>query len=259
MDGMFHRTKLLIGDGAFEVLRGAHVAVFGLGGVGSYAVEGLARAGVGRLTLVDFDEVGPTNINRQCFATVQSVGKPKVDMALKRVAQINPACRATSIMQFYDVGDEKGILSEDFDLVIDAIDSFNSKIDLLVRCTNMGIPVLSAMGAGGKVDPSQVRVGDISQTTICPLARRIRKHLRYHGISEGISVVYSIEPAVLPYSHKEVAQEHKDAKEGFERMIMGTISYIPAIFGFTLSGLAIRHLTGIETARQSPLARFKRT
>ncbi len=252
MDGKFHRTKLLIGNEAFESLKKAHVAVFGLGGVGSYAIEGLVRAGVGHLSLIDFDEVGPTNINRQCFATVDSVGKHKTEMALKRINEINPACKATPIKKYYDKLNSHEILTNDFDLVIDAIDSFNSKVELLVECKRLGIPVLSAMGAGGKLDPAQVRVGDISKTTICPLARRLRKHLRQHGIHKGIQTVYSLEPAVSPHSHKEIEQEHKDTLEGYDRMIMGSISYIPAIFGFYLCGLAVQHLTGIKTGQESP-------
>ncbi|MCK9455965.1 MAG: tRNA threonylcarbamoyladenosine dehydratase [Candidatus Riflebacteria bacterium] len=254
----FQRNRLLIGKEAADKLKNSHVAVFGLGGVGSHVVEGLVRAGVGKLTLVDYDDITPTNINRQCIALTNTVGIAKTEEAARRIALINPLCQVITVKRFYDSDNSNEILNDTYDAVVDSIDSFNAKIDLLIECKKRKIPVFSAMGAAGKLDPTQIRVADISESTICPLARRVRKILRYFGVERGIKVVYSIEPPILPYSHTEIDPEHKDAKPGYERMIMGSISYIPAIFGFTLSGLVIQHITGFTTARQSPVAKTKK-
>jgi tRNA A37 threonylcarbamoyladenosine dehydratase len=254
MDNRFHRTRLLLGDQAHEVLSKSHVAVFGLGGVGSYAAEGLARAGIGRLTIIDFDQVNPTNINRQNIALSNTVGRSKVSVMAERIAQINPECQVTAIDEFYSEENSERLLKHQFSAVVDAIDSFNPKIRLLVDCLRWKLPVFSAMGAAGKIDPSQVRVGDISDSIICPLARRVRKILRGHGIETGFQVVYSIEPPIMPFSHTIVPAEQKEPtlNRGRERMIQGTISYMPAIFGLTLSGLVIQNLTGFKTARETP-------
>lgn len=254
MDNRFHRTELLLGNKGLEALRQSHVAVFGLGGVGSFAAESLVRAGVGRITVVDFDQVNPTNINRQNIALVNTIGRAKTEVMAERIAQINDECQVTPLHEFFSEDNSDKILSADFNAVIDAIDSFNPKIRLLVDCLRLQIPVFSAMGAAGKIDPSQIRVGDISQTTICPLARRVRKILRGHEIESGIQVVYSIEPPIMPFSHTIVPAEQKEPSlsRGRERMIQGTISYLPAIFGLTLAGMVVQHLTGFKTARETP-------
>lgn len=254
MDNRFHRTMLLLGDTALDKLKQAHVAIFGLGGVGSYAAESLARAGVGKITLVDFDKVGVTNINRQSLAFTDTVGQIKVELMAKRISLINPDCEIHAINTFFCEENSDEILSHGYSAIIDAIDSFNPKIRLLVESLRLKIPVFSAMGAAGKIDPSQIRVGDISKSTICPMARRIRKRLRVFDIETGIQVVYSIEPPVMPYSPETIPAEQKEfsLQRGRERMIQGTISYLPALFGLTLSGMVVQHLTGFSTARETP-------
>lgn len=254
MDNRFHRTALLLGDEGLTKLHNSHVAIFGLGGVGSFAAESLARSGVGQLTIVDFDQVNPTNINRQNIALTNTVGRPKAEVMAERIALINSECQVIVLQEFFSEDNSKQILKPDFSAVVDAIDSFNPKIRLLLDCLKLNIPVFSAMGAAGKIDPSQIRVGDISQSTICPLARRVRKVLRGHNVESGIQVVYSIEPPIMPFSHTIVSSEQKEnsLSRGRERMIQGSISYLPAIFGLTLSGMVIQHLTGFRTARQTP-------
>ncbi|HNX75836.1 MAG TPA: tRNA threonylcarbamoyladenosine dehydratase [Candidatus Rifleibacterium sp.] len=254
MDNRFHRTILLLGEQAYQKLKQSHVAVFGLGGVGSFAAEALARAGVGRLTIVDFDRVNTTNINRQNIALSSTVGRAKVEVMTERLAGINPECEVTALQEFYSEDNSEQLLKHDFAAVVDAIDSFNPKIRLIVDCLRWQLPLFSAMGAAGKIDPSQVRVGDISASTICPLARRVRKILRGHAIETGFQVVYSLEPPIMPFSHTIVPADQKEPGllRGRERMIQGTISYMPAIFGLTLAGMVVQHLSGFKTARETP-------
>ncbi len=260
MDNRFHRTGLLIGEKAVEKLKNSHVAVFGMGGVGSYAVEGLARAGVGHLTIMDFDSVGISNINRQNIALSETVGMPKVDVMEKRILSINPECKVTKIHDFFCEDNSDQILNQKFDAVVDAIDSFNPKIRLIVETLKREIPLFAAMGAAGKIDPSMIRMGDISKSNICPLARRVRKSLRSFGITSGFNVVYSIEPPILPFSPYEIEEEKREVSldRGRLRMVQGSISYLTAIFGLSLSGLVIQHLTGFSTARESPQADIPR-
>lgn len=250
----FYRTELLIGPDALKKLEGAHVAVFGMGGVGSYAVEGLARAGVGRLTLVDFDTIGRTNLNRQIMALESTIGRPKVDAMGDRVLDINPACVVERHQVFFDREQIAGLLQRPYSLVIDAIDSFNPKITLMVETVKAGLPLLSAMGAAAKIDPTRVKACDISETTICPFARRIRKRLRSFGIERGITVISSVEPPIMPYHPDEIPGERREVTltRGRPRMIQGSIGYMTAIFGMMLAGVAVQRLTGLATASQTP-------
>ncbi len=253
MDNRFHRTELLLGDYGSKLLSQAHVAVFGLGGVGSYTCESLARAGVGQLTLIDFDKVGVTNINRQNIAFSDTVGRLKVDVMVEHIALINPDCQVTALPEFFCEDNSERILASDFDAVVDAIDSFNPKIRLLVESLRLKLPIFSAMGAAGKIDPSMIRVGDIAESTICPMAKRVRKRLRAFAVETGIRVVYSIEPPILPFSPETIEAEKKEftLQRGRERMIQGTISYLPALFGLTLAGMVVQHITGFNTARET--------
>ncbi len=254
MDKRFHRTGLLLGDKAVKALNQAHVAVFGLGGVGSYAAEALARAGVGNLTIVDFDVVGLTNLNRQNIALENTVGQAKTEVMAERIRLINPDCRVNACRTFFCEENSDEILAADFSAIIDAIDSFNPKIRLIVETLKRKIPLFSAMGAAGKIDPTQIRVADIAQSTICPLAKRVRKRLRDFDVETGFDVVYSIEPPILPFSPDLIEQDDREfsLKRGRERMIQGSISYLPAIFGLTLAGAVIQKITGFRTARETP-------
>lgn len=253
MDNRFHRTELLLKEHGSRLLNKAHVAIFGLGGVGSYTCESLARAGVGRLTIIDFDQVGVTNINRQNIAFSNTVGRQKVDVMAEHIALINPDCQVTTLSEFFCEDNSDRILAGDFTVVVDAIDSFNPKIRLLVESLRLNLPIFSAMGAAGKIDPSKIRVGDISESTICPMARRVRKRLRAFDVETGIRVVYSIEPPILPFSPETIEAEKKEfsLQRGRERMIQGTISYLPALFGLTLAGMVVQHITGFNTARET--------
>ncbi len=203
------------------------------------------------MTIVDFDQVNLTNINRQNIALSNTVGRPKSEVMAERIALVNPECRINPLQEFFSEDNSTNLLRSEFSAVVDAIDSFNPKIRLLVDCLNRGIPVFSAMGAAGKIDPAQIRVGDISQTTICPLARRVRKILRGHGVESGFQVVYSIEPPIMPFSHTIIPADQKEPtlQRGRERMIQGTISYLPAIFGLTLAGMVVQHLLASKPLR----------
>jgi tRNA A37 threonylcarbamoyladenosine dehydratase len=237
----FARTEQLLGPDAMARLDRAKVAVFGLGGVGSFAVEALARAGVGHLRLVDYDTSNATNLNRQLFALNSTLDRPKVDVAAGRILDINPGCRVDSRQVFINAETVDGLLEPELDLAIDAIDSLSSKVLLLAACVRLGIPALSSMGAGGRVDGAQVRVGDLAETTICPLARVVRQRLGRLGIRTGIRCVYSVEPArnTLPHDPGDVG-EHFGS--GRRRTPIGTISYMPALFGLRIAQEAIAAL-----------------
>ncbi|GAB4270886.1 MAG: tRNA threonylcarbamoyladenosine dehydratase [Candidatus Rifleibacteriota bacterium] len=260
MDRRFQRTELLLGSDAARVLNNSHVAVFGLGGVGSYAAESLARSGIGKITLIDFDYVGLTNINRQNIAFSNNIGQAKTEVMRQRIELINPDCLVEPLQVFFCEENSDEILNKNFDAVIDAIDSFNPKIRLIVETLKRKIPLFSAMGAAGKINPTMIRVGDISKSTVCPLAKRIRKRLRSFNITTGFQVVYSIEPPILPFSPDLIEQDMKEfsLKRGRERMIQGSISHLTAIFGLTLAGMVIQKLTGFNTARETPAGKRKK-
>ena len=237
----FARTEQLVGAEAMARLAQARVAIFGLGGVGSFACEALARAGVGHLRLVDYGAVDPTNINRQLFALHSTVGRRKVDLAAERVLDINPACEVDLRPGFVDPETVGGFLEGPLDMVVDAIDSLNSTVTLLEAAHNLGLPLVSSMGAGGRLDADQMRVGDLSETLICPLARMVRLRLRRRGISTGIPCVYSIEPArnTTPYDPRDVGEHHGT---GRKRLPIGTVSYMPALFGLRVAQEVLRRL-----------------
>jgi tRNA threonylcarbamoyladenosine dehydratase len=237
----FDRTKLLLGDEAFGRLAAARVVVVGLGAVGSYAVEGVARAGVGAMRLVDFDVIRPSNINRQLYALDSTEGRPKVDVAADRVRDINPACRIETLQVFLDLQTLPQILAGQPDVVIDAIDGVGPKVILIQAAVGAGLKVVSAMGAALHKDPRAIRVDDLSKTKICPLARLIRKRLGMRGIKRGVRCVYSIEevPHVQPLEDEEAAE--KDFYErGRKRTPLGSLSTVTGLFGLTAAHEAIR-------------------
>jgi tRNA A37 threonylcarbamoyladenosine dehydratase len=221
---------MLLGPEGCERLRQARVAVFGLGGVGSYAVEALARAGVGAIRVVDHDVVNPTNINRQLFGLHSTLGTSKAEAARARILDINPECVVDARQAFIQNETVADLLSPAVDVVIDAIDSLNAKTALLQACVEGGIPVISSMGAGGRMDGGAIQVGDLSETRLCPLATKLRQRLRRRGIAGGIRCVYSLEPRG---ESRPPQAEDVDAHvgEGRRRTPLGTISFIPAMFG----------------------------
>ena len=233
---IFARTALLIGDDSLARLTACRVLVAGVGGVGSYAVEALARAGVGSLTLVDGDTIHPSNCNRQLHALTTTVGRPKVEVMAERLLQINPALQVEPLHELITPDNVSALLEPGFDLVLDAIDSFNAKLALLQNCVERQIPVISSMGAAGKLDPTRIRIVDIADSQGCRLARKLRKELRRGGVSNGVTVVYSDEPCSLERLGEPEA-------EG-ERRPLGTISYLPAAFGLFMASVAIKRLLG---------------
>ena len=235
MGPLFERTAIILGEAGILRLRRAHIFLAGLGGVGSYAVEAFARAGVGRLTLVDHDIVAGTNLNRQLPALRSTVGRLKTDVMAERVADINPHCEVRVIKRFLRSDDVDGLLTGDYDFVVDAIDSLNCKVSLLVGAYQRKIPVISSMGAGGKLDPSRIVTGDVMDSENCPLARHIRKRLRRRGVGRGISAVWSNEPSCPPLPPEPT-------ETGRDRAVNGTISYLPALFGLTMAGSVIQRL-----------------
>ncbi len=242
----FSRSELLLGEAALARLRGARVTVFGLGGVGSFAVEALARAGVGHLRLVDHDVVGPSNLNRQLFALRSTLGQPKVAVGAARVLDINPDCDVDPRQTFLHTDTLPDLLGPRPDVMIDAIDSMTCKVALLRTAHEQGIPIITAMGAGGRTDSSQLHVGDLSETRHCPLAARVRKELRKVGITHGIRCVYSLEPAdnKRPANPVDIEPHHGP---GRQRRPVGTISYMPAIVGLMVAEEVLRLLLAMDS------------
>ena len=232
----FSRSTLLIGEQAVSQLHKAHVAVFGLGGVGSYAAEALARAGIGTLTLIDHDTISITNLNRQLYALHSTVGQAKVEVAARRIHDINPECRVIPVQEFYLPDNAEQLLHTEFDYVIDAIDTVSAKIDLACRCKEMGIPIISCMGTGNKLDPTRFRVEKLSHTSTCPLCRIMRRELKKHGL-ENLKVVYSDEPPLSPAPSDEVTSK---------RQVPGSMSFVPPVAGMILAGEAIKDLIALE-------------
>lgn len=235
----FCRTEMLIGEDAQRALNKSRVAVFGLGGVGSYAVEALARAGVGKLTLVDFDVVDETNINRQLFALHSTVGKPKTEVAKARVADINPNAQIEALRMRFDQTTASQIDFSAFDYVIDAIDMVTSKLLLIEVCQAQNVPIISCMGTGNKLDASAFCVADIFQTSVCPLAKVMRKELKTRGITK-LKVVYSPEQPLVP---KVGATQSVTT---VRKATPSSISFVPPVAGMLLAGEAIKHIAGLE-------------
>lgn len=237
METWNQRTIKLLGEEAVKRLTDAHVLVVGVGGVGSAATEQLVRAGVGQLTLVDGDTVQPSNLNRQLPALMTTLGQPKVDVMAERIQAINPTINLTTRYQYLNEGEVPALLNAgQYDFVVDAIDTLAPKLSLLEHCLHLGIPVVSAMGAGGKVDPSKIKLADISATTQCPLAKVVRRGLRERGFARGLTVVYSTEQA---NKQAVILLENEPNK----RSTTGTVSYMPVLFGCHMAAHVIHQLT----------------
>jgi len=247
--------ELLVGEAGMARLTDASVAVFGIGGVGSYAAEALARAGVGRLTLVDFDDICITNVNRQIHALDGTIGRPKVQVMAERCRAINPQAAVEPIQAFYEAAAAAELLDRGYDHVLDCIDHITAKLHLIQSCKERGLPVISSMGAANKLDPTKIGVADLFQTQKCRLARIIRKELRKRGIASGVKVVYSTEEfrplgaASAACAENCVCPNKEDQRWSCtdRRVILGSSSYIPPIFGLTMAGETIRTLLGGAT------------
>ena len=234
MVDQFSRTRILLGEEKMKRLKAARVAVFGIEGVGGYAVEALARCGVGTLDLIDHDTVDLTNLNRQIYALHSSLGKYKVDVAKDRILDINPAARVNVHRTFYLPETRDRFDFSEFDYVVDAIDTVAGKISLAEQAKEAGVRIISAMGAGNKMDPAGFEVADIYATTVCPLARVMRRELKKRGIDK-LKVVYSKEKPLRPLQDLQA--------DAHGRQIPGSLSFVPSVAGLIMAGEVIRDLT----------------
>ena len=232
----FSRTELLLGTENIEKIKHAKIAIFGIGGVGSFVLEGLVRAGVENFILIDNDEVSITNINRQLIATHESIGKPKVEVARKRILQINPNANIKVYKEFFYANSEIDLSEVTY--IVDAIDSIQSKIDLILLADKLNIPIISSMGAGNKLDPTKFEVSDIYKTSVCPLAKIIRKDLRKLVIKK-LKVVYSKEEPIKPIFNEEIYKEEK-------KMVPGSVSFVPSVAGLIIAGEVIKDIINKE-------------
>jgi tRNA threonylcarbamoyladenosine dehydratase len=251
MQHKFSRTELIIGAQGLEKLANSKVVVFGVGGVGSFTVEALARAGVGELILVDYDDICLTNINRQLHALHSTVGDLKVEAMKKRVLDINPEIKVSAVREFYEQEKADHFLTPDVTYVVDAIDTVKSKISLVVECKKRGIPIVCSMGAGNKLNPTAFKVADISETTICPLAKAVRKLLRKEGIESGVKVVYSAEKPLEPNLAEVDCKvncicPNKDGHCTKKRQIPGSISFVPSVVGLIIAGVVVNDILQVR-------------
>lgn len=234
MSNWLERTELLLGEKSIEKLKSSHVLVVGLGGVGAYAAEQICRAGVGEMTIVDGDIINPSNRNRQLPALVSTTGLPKAEVLGKRLLDINPELTLHVIQEYIRDERMQDLLRNKFDYVVDAIDTLSPKVFLIHDCVKNGLPIVSSMGSGGKLDPAQVHIADISKSHNCPLARVLRKRLHRLGIDKGVTVVFSTEG--VP-EHATIPCDEPNKKT-----TLGTISYMPPLFGCIIASVVIRGL-----------------
>ena len=247
MLNQFSRTELVIGKNALEKLHNSKVAIFGIGGVGSFVVEGLVRAGVGKYILIDDDKVCLTNLNRQIIATRKTIGKLKVEVAKERILDINPDAEVKVYKEFF-LPKTEGILDNTVDYIVDCVDTVTAKIELVVRAKNLNIPIISAMGTGNKLDPTQFEVTDIFNTSVCPLAKVMRKELKARNI-QGLKVVYSKEePIKLEENIENSCKTGCVCPPGTKRkcttrnQVPGSISFVPSVAGLIIAGEVVKDL-----------------
>ena len=239
MLNQFSRTQLLIGEKSMEELAKKTVAIFGVGGVGGYTVEALARSGIGHFVLIDDDLVNLTNINRQILATHKTIGRPKVEVAKERILDINPNVTVKIHKTFYLPANRDEFDFSKYDYVVDAIDTVTAKIDIIVRCYESNIPVISAMGAGNKMNPTMLEVADIYKTEMDPLAKVMRRELKKRGVKK-LKVVYSKEKALTPL---EADIEEEDSKR---RSIPGSVAFVPSVSGLIIASEVVKDLINFD-------------
>ena len=251
MLNQFSRTELLLGKDGMERLKNARVAVFGIGGVGGYTVEALARSGVGTLDLIDDDKVCLTNLNRQIIATRKTVGKYKVDVAKERILEINPNAKVETFQEFYMPDTKTEILTKDLDYVVDCIDTVTAKISLVTKCEELGIPIISAMGTGNKLDPSRFEITDIYKTSVCPLAKVMRKELRKRNVKK-LKVIYSKEEPIIPDEYSQsscktncICPPGTKRKCAIKNQVPGSISFVPSVAGLMITGEIVKDIAKI--------------
>lgn len=237
MINQFSRTELLIGQEGVDKLKHAKVAVYGVGGVGGFVVEALARAGIGSFDLIDNDTVSLTNINRQIIATHKTIGRVKVEVMMERILEINPDAKVRIYETFFLPENAEQFPFSEYDYIVDAIDTVTAKIELVMKAQENNIPIISAMGAGNKMDPTRFEVTDIYKTKVCPLAKVMRRELKKRGIKK-LKVVYSTEEALTP----AVSEEEK----GNRRVLPGSISFVPSVAGLIIAGEVIKDLIHMD-------------
>ena len=244
----FSREELLIGEVGLEKLKNSKVAIFGIGGVGSFAVEGLVRAGVGKFVLVDDDCICLTNINRQLHATRKTIGKQKVEAMKERILEINPKVEVTTYQMFYMPENSNEVPIDDCDYIIDAVDTVTAKLELITNAEKANVPIISSMGTGNKLDPTRFEIADINKTSVCPLARVMRKELKSRGI-KSLKVLYSKEEPMVPVetstsacSENCICPKGTTRKCTERRQIPGSISFVPSVAGLIIAGEVIKDL-----------------
>ena len=247
MLNQFSRTELVVGKDGVEKLNNTKIAIFGLGGVGSFALEGLVRAGIGNLVLIDNDCVELTNLNRQILATHKTIGKPKVEIAKQRILDINPNANVEIHQEFF-MPETEGILDDSIDYIVDCIDTVTAKIELVVRAERLNIPIISCMGTGNKLDPTRFEVTDIYKTSVCPLAKVMRKELRSRGIKK-LKVVYSKEEPVRLNETTENSCKHNcicppgtKRKCTIRNQVPGSVSFVPSVAGLIIAGEVVKSI-----------------
>ena len=252
MLNQFSRTELILGREAMEKLASSHVAVFGIGGVGGYTAEALARSGVGTITVVDDDRICLTNINRQIFALRSTVGRQKTDAAEERLKDINPNIKIIKRQTFYTPENAADFDFTQYDYIVDAVDTVTAKLELAENAQRTGTPIIASMGAGNKLDPARFEVADIYETSICPLAKVMRRECRKRGIKQ-LKCVYSKEPAITPIDDDENSCKHHcicppDTKRKCEirRQVPGSNAFVPSVAGLIIAGEVIKDLTGVR-------------
>ncbi len=231
----FSRTELLIGKQGLEKLHNAKIAIFGIGGVGSFVVEGLVRAGVQNFVLVDNDKISLTNLNRQLIATQKTIGKDKVEVAKERILDINPKAKVEVFKEFFLPNSNTNIITKDLTYIVDCIDTVTAKIEIVMQCKNLNIPIISAMGTGNKLNPLKLEVTDIYKTNVCPLAKVMRKELRKRNINE-LKVVYSTEEPIKPNL------QNYEEKNVTKRQVPGSISFVPSVAGLIIAGEVVKEI-----------------
>lgn len=248
MDNYFGRTELVLGTDGMKKLKAARIALFGLGGVGSFVFEALVRSGIGYIQITDFDKVSSSNFNRQLLALHSTEGMQKVEIAKKRAEDINPDIIIDAHADFFHTDTADSLLSDEIDFVIDAIDSVGPKTELLYQCTQRKIPVITSMGASARTDPTLVRMSSLWETAGCPLARTIRRNLRKRGVTENIIAVYSIEVPLETYDPEEIEDKSiYNFERGRKRRILPSMAILPGIIGLMLANHVLLQLSGYKS------------
>ena len=248
MLNQFSRTELLIGKDGEAKLKNAKIAVFGVGGVGSFVVEGLVRAGVGNIVIIDDDKICLTNLNRQIMATRKTIGKYKVDVMKERILEINPDANVETYQEFYMPDSDTKIITDDLSYVADCVDTVTAKIEIIMKCKEVNVPVMSAMGTGNKLDPTRFEITDIYKTSICPLAKVMRKELRKRNV-DSLKVIYSKEEPIVPVSEAEsscktncICPPGTKRKCSIRNQVPGSISFVPSVAGLMIAGEIIKDI-----------------